>query len=254
MEVSTIGIGGGKDCEYIAQVGCICAVPLGVLQQQQNLVFDPPLPDQLSSSLSRLSMFHMTKIEMLFPARWWPKGTGALDVSSYTLDTSLEKKADHQHIHGDIPWAKWIVELDDPAIIVCYATGDFSEQVETLTNDDVQSQAIEALRNAFVYQGSNISSIPDPVQTYCSRWNSDPRSRGSWTIAPASKEGLEDVSVFQRFNKENDRNLYFAGEHTCDGSLSGLDLGTCHGAYISGVKAASQLLLHKTFKEADDHL
>lgn len=241
IRVRAVGTG-GVNHRYIAQ-SCICAAPLGVLQQQQNLAFVPPLPDHVALPLNRLSMGLMNKIEVLFPARWWPRGAGVLDVASYSLDDALDKTAGLQP--GDIPWSQWIVERDDPAIIVCYVVGEIAERIETMSNDEVQAQAVEALRSAFVYDGSNVASIPDPVRTYCTKWQSDPHSRGSWTLAPASTEGMKDVSAFQAYNEENDRNLYFAGEHTCDGSIGGLDIATVHGAYISGVKAASELLARR---------
>ena len=55
---------------------------------------------------------------------------------------------------------------------------------------------------------------------------------------------MPDVSTFQNFNQEHGdvEKLYFAGEHTCDGSVAGLDIGTVHGAYLSGRLAAEELL------------
>lgn len=57
---------------------------------------------------------------------------------------------------------------------------------------------------------------------------------------------MEDVHEFQRFNSEDDsdKKIYFAGEHTCNNSAPGLDIGTIHGAYTSGRVAAECLLKH----------
>lgn len=226
---------GGQVHRHTARLGCISAVPLGVLQHHGGLIFDPPLPERLTSSLSRLAMCLMNKIEILFPSRWWPEGSGTLNVASYA-------SAGSDFPLGDIPWAEWIVENDDPAILVCYATGAFAEHIEAMTNEEVQNQAVEALKRAFMHNDSRIVSIPNPVCTNVTRWRSDPLSRGSWTFFQAGTKGMADVSAFQMFNVENDRNLYFAGEHTCDGSLGGLDIGTVHGAFLSGGKAAAELL------------
>eukprot|EP00927_Polykrikos_kofoidii_P055232 TRINITY_DN49517_c0_g1_i1.p1 TRINITY_DN49517_c0_g1~~TRINITY_DN49517_c0_g1_i1.p1 ORF type:complete len:695 (-),score=43.30 TRINITY_DN49517_c0_g1_i1:57-2141(-) len=232
---------------YRARLGCICAVPLGVLQSA-TIEFNPPLPEGLTLSLNRMGMCLMNKIELLFPAQWWPNRIGSLTVassSSSSLSLSMSSgnagnKSD-TFVLGDMPWAHWIVESDN--VLVCYATGAFAERVETMTDTEVQREAVEVLRRAFAATDSCIRDIPDAVRAHVTRWRSDPWSRGSWTFYKAGTRGVEDVSAFQQFNAENQNaSLYFAGEHTCDGSVGGLDIGTVHGAYTSGRKAAEELL------------
>lgn len=247
-EVSTVDIS-GKRRQYIARVGCICAIPLGVLRQPKSrITFNPPLPEEVNLAMSRLSVFSMNKIEMLFPQQWWPKNTGELDLALYTLNAALEEPPSHRQ--GEIAFSNWVVEMDDPAIIACYASGDFAERIELMADKEVEDLAVEALRSALVYDGSNIASIPDPVRTFCTRWQSDPFSMGCWTVAPVSSEGIKDASAFQLFNTKNERNLFFAGEHTCDGSTNGLDIGTVHGAFNSGITAATLLLQNRELKNA----
>ena len=73
------------------------------------------------------------------------------------------------------------------------------------------------------------------------RWRADQYAGGSWTSFTAGSNGMKDVTQFQTFNSDS-KMIFFAGEHTCDNSVAGLDIGTVHGAYISGQVAAEHLL------------
>jgi len=244
--------GSNSKKRFVARLGCIVALPLGVLQPSvdnplvRDPVFIPPLPESLLGAVDRLAMCLMNKIEVLFPSRWWPDGIGSLTIASENGNASNDFPLD------DMPWSHWIVEDDDPSLLVCYATGVFAERIETMSNEDVEREGVEALRHAFLdneqggsSNGTHITSIPDPVRTHVTKWRSDPFARGSWTFFKAGTRGMKDVRAFQKFNSEQGgvEKLYFAGEHTCDGSVAGLDIGTVHGAYLSGRLAAEELLI-----------
>ena len=62
-------------------------------------------------------------------------------------------------------------------------------------------------------------------------WNTEPWTRGSWACALPGQ-------AHQRANLERpvDERLFFAGEATVYGGQ-----GTCHGAYLSGIRAAQEI-------------
>ena len=62
-------------------------------------------------------------------------------------------------------------------------------------------------------------------------WNTEPWTRGSWACASPGQ-------AHQRANLERsvDERLFFAGEATVYGGQ-----GTCHGAYLSGIRAAREI-------------
>jgi len=235
----------GEDVEstpktFIVKLGCIVAVPLGVLKRDR-IQFKPPLPDSLQRSISRLEMALMNKIEFFYPYQWWPDGVGSLSIA--TENTSSDFPL------CNMPFSHFIVEDDSPAILVCYATGMFADRIEHMTNEDVIKETVEALRIAFLddgkqeQSGTGIIEIPDPVTVNVTKWGTDNYCFGSWTVFNAGSS-MEDVHEFQRFNSEydSDEKIYFAGEHTCNNSMPGLDIGTIHGAYTSGRVAAECLL------------
>ena len=92
-----------------------------------------------------------------------------------------------------------------------------------------------------------ITEIPDPTRINVTKWRSDPNACGSWTVFNAGSRGMKDVDEFQTFNMTSE-GIYFAGEHTCNNSIAGLDIGTVHGAYISGRVAAEELLKKRSEK------
>jgi monoamine oxidase len=241
--VQCIVAGGSKT--FVAKQGIIVTVPLGVLQDSR-LVFDPPLPVSIRQSIDSLKLGLMNKIEMLFPIQWWPDDIQTLSIASVNAPSQNSTPL------GDIPFCHWIVESDSPAVLVCYTSGEFAERIEGMSNEDIQRDAIHALRLAF--EGDNkcsstgnndILSVPDPLRTHVTRWRSDRYSRGSWTFFGAGSRGVKDLSTFQRWNLDSRNkggNLFFAGEHACDGSVAGLDVATVHGSYLSGQLAASDLM------------
>ena len=206
----------------------IVALPLGVLKEaiSSSSFFDPPLPDRVAGPISRLEMCLMNKIELHFPRRWWPPGLAGLNIATRADDLA-----------GDHPWSHWVVESDEadgdgPAVIVCYASGRFAERVERMSDDEAAGEATELLRLAY---GEEYGGVPDPAAVNVTRWRSDRHARGSWTIFNAGSRGVEDVRAFWTHNRRRGesaddgggkRGMYFAGEHTCDNHVRGLDIGS----------------------------
>mmetsp|Transcript_32155 Transcript_32155/g.72179 ORF Transcript_32155/g.72179 Transcript_32155/m.72179 type:complete len:375 (-) Transcript_32155:20-1144(-) len=217
----------------------IVALPLGVLKEaiSSSSFFDPPLPDLIAGPISRLEMCLMNKVELRFPRRWWPPGLAGLNIATRADD-----------LVGDQPWSHWVVESDEAAVIVCYASGRFAERVERMPDDEAAAEATALLRLAY---GEEFGGVPDPIAANVTRWRSDRHARGSWTIFNAGSRGVEDVRAFWVHNRGRGessddgggmRGMFFAGEHTCDNHVRGLDIGTVHGAFLSGGLAAEELL------------
>ena len=90
-----------------------------------------------------------------------------------------------------------------PLSFLYYIQGDYSKYVESLSDDEVQSEVLEILQLMY----PNIT-IPTPTDFYFPRWYSDPLFRGSYSnmppsYVPAHQENLR-ATVEER--------LWFAGE------------------------------------------
>lgn len=85
---------------------------------------------------------------------------------------------------------------------------------------------------AGIYSPKGIT-VPDPVQTICTRWGNDPFSYGSYSHVRVHSSGSHyDVLAESVGNR-----LFFAGEAT-----SRKYPATMHGAFLSGLREASRIL------------
>lgn len=228
---------------------CIVALPLGVLRKgieeppslpspsdnnDSTIRFDPSLPPTLVRSIRSLGIAVMNKVELSFSSRWWPRHLKRLTVASY-----LQTPTYH-------PWTTFFVEdsssskvANNNNVLVCYLAGVFAKEVESMSNENIQKECMAVLRNA-EFPGC-LRPIPDPTGVYTTRWFQDPLSLGCWTFLGKGSSNV-DVGTFRSDPVCKARGLFFAGEHTCDGSLPGLDLGCVHGAWLSGELAASEAM------------
>jgi monoamine oxidase len=67
-------------------------------------------------------------------------------------------------------------------------------------------------------------------------WNNDPYSRGAYSFIAAGQDNAS-----RELAKPVKGTLFFAGEATADG----IETGTVHGAFSSGLRAARQVLAAK---------
>lgn len=75
--------------------------------------------------------------------------------------------------------------------------------------------------------------MPDPIQTICTRWGSDPFSYGSYSHIRVHSSGSDyDILAESVINR-----LFFAGEATNRKYPASM-----HGAYLSGLREASHIL------------
>ena len=73
-----------------------------------------------------------------------------------------------------------------------------------------------------------------PISYFITRWIKNSHQRGSFTYLPFGV----DPTIFEVLARPVDNKLFFSGEAT-----SVTDPGTVHGAYLSGIKAAKQILM-----------
>ena len=103
--------------------------------------------------------------------------------------------------------------------------------MENLSQADAKAGAMGVLRALFG------RSIPEPASVLQTRWKSDPWSLGSYSFdklgaTPRDRDALA-APVEDR--------IYFAGEATHRTMFS-----TVHGAYLSGCRAANEILQRLT--------
>lgn len=111
--------------------------------------------------------------------------------------------------------------------LVALMAGEAAHYAEVTSNDQLIKEVTECLDRMFAPK-----PVPLPTETIVTRWRSDPFACGSYSyVGPRTQAG--DYDVMARSHGP----LHFAGEATC-----GTHPATVHGAYLSGLRAAAEVV------------
>jgi vacuolar protein sorting-associated protein 33A len=214
-----------EDGSVVDADAVVCTIPLGVLKQN-NIVFNPPLPSWKTNVVERLGFGILNKVVLVYDKIFWDHDRhifGVLRESSNRLSTSQKDYAANRGRF--FQWFNVSNTTGLPCLIALMA-GEAGFETEHSSNDSLVAEATEVLRSVFG------QDVPYPVESMVTRWGSDRFARGSYSSAAPGMQP-EDYDVMAR----PVGNLFFAGEHTI-----GTHPATVHGAYLSGLRAASEVL------------
>ncbi|MFD6226881.1 flavin monoamine oxidase family protein [Streptomyces sp. NPDC060232] len=191
----------------------VVTLPLGVLQSG-TVTFGPGLPEAKQTAIEKLGMGILNKCYLSFPRKFWP------DTDWLNYVPPVDK-------YGQ--WAQWInvTRANGEPVLLGFNAADFGRTIEGWSDTQIIDSAMQTLKTIF---GQN---IPEPTGHQITRWASDPYARGSYSYykvgsTPAMRDQLA-ASITDR--------VYFAGEATSSKSSA-----TVHGAYLSGIKAAKEII------------
>ena len=105
--------------------------------------------------------------------------------------------------------------------------GDAAHQTEDSSPQSLVVEATAALAKVF-----DTIQVPEPQEVIVSRWGKDRFALGSYSYVGARAEPHDYDLMAKPIG-----NLHFAGEATC-----GTHPATVHGAYLSGLRAAGEVL------------
>lgn len=197
----------------------IITVPLGVLKKKK-ITFVPALPSAYQTAISKLGMGTgvLNKVILRFPYVFWPK----TDWLGYVPTSSeLGKFQD---------WFNPSPGLNGAPVIIGFTAGTYGQQMEALTDGQIVDKAMAVLRDMFG------TGIPLPVDYQITRWDQDPFSYGSYSFFATGST----PAMVKTLNGGISNRVFFAGEHTHPDYPQ-----TTHGAYLSGERAANQILALK---------
>ncbi|KAF4955486.1 hypothetical protein FGADI_4459 [Fusarium gaditjirri] len=214
-----------EDGSVVDADAVVCTIPLGVLKHN-NIVFNPPLPSWKTDVVERLGFGILNKVVLVYDKIFWDHDRhifGVLRESSNRLSTSQKDYAANRGRF--FQWFNVSNTTGLPCLIALMA-GEAGFETEHSSNDSLVAEATEVLRSVFG------QDVPYPVEAMVTRWGSDRFARGSYSSAAPGMQP-EDYDIMAR----PVGNLFFAGEHTI-----GTHPATVHGAYLSGLRAASEVL------------
>ncbi len=191
----------------------IITLPLGILKSDTP-AFMPALPAAKRQAIQLLGMGVLNKTWLRFPEAFWP---GRYDWLEYV---SAEKGR----------WCEWIGGFERYAglpLLLGFNAAGFGREIEDWSDRDIVASAMQTLR---IIHGRD---IPDPTGWQLTRWGSDPHALGSYSFYGTGSQRKQR----QQLGMPILNRLFFAGEATSPESPS-----TVHGAYLTGRRAAAQIL------------
>ena len=222
----------------------VVTASLGALKHDL-IEFDPPLPRWKRESIQKLGFGVLNKVILRFSAPFWDMTKNLIGCLQSPADGNADLKG-YREVRGRffIIWncfrqtgkpilgdmLRYLIlsflflTLVKVALVAGQAAADLEEQPDTI----IVGALMATLNKIYT------TKITKLERYHVTRWQSDPITRGSYSYVAAGSTG-EDYDNIARpiYNKR----LYFAGEATARTHPA-----TVHGAYLSGLRAASDIL------------
>lgn len=193
----------------------LCTVPLGVLKSG-IIKFHPELPSRKLEAIERLGFGLLNKVAMVFPFVFW----------SEELDTFGCLNKDRCK-RGEFFLFYSYHTVSGGAVLIALVAGESALTFESTDPTVLLHRVLGILRGIYGPRGVQ---VPDPIQTVCTRWGSDPLCHGSYSHVRVGSCGSDYDILAENVGQR----LFFAGEATTREYPA-----TMHGAFLSGLREAS---------------
>jgi len=194
------------DCDAV-----IVTVSVGVLKKNK-IKFTPSLTEGHRTALNGWGMALLNKVILEYPD---------------TIAISAKDQLLHFCGNGPVQFALNGPVIWGAPIFVGLSGGKQSKAIETASDDDLALGLHKDLEAALG------QSLPDPVNSWITRWASNPWAEGSYSFFNLNATGQEVLAMRAPLGKS----ILFAGE-----ALSATQTATVHGAFFDGMRAADQLV------------
>lgn len=199
---------------------------LGVLKHQ-SIAFEPPLPDWKSEAVERLGFGLLNKVILVFDKPFWDIERDMFGLLREPANRESIVQEEYSANRGRYYLFWNCMKTTGLPVLIALMAGDAAHQAEYTPDEEIIAEVTGQLRNVFKDE-----TVPDPLETIVTRWGSDKFTRGSYSyVAAEAFPGDYDLMAAPIGN------LHFAGEATC-----GTHPATVHGAYLSGLRAASEVI------------
>ncbi|KAE8145333.1 flavin-containing amine oxidoreductase-domain containing protein [Aspergillus avenaceus] len=215
-----------EDGETLAADNVVFTGSLGVLKDQ-SIQFEPPLPDWKHSAIDRLGFGVLNKVILVFDTPFWDTERDMFGLLREPADRDSMSQEDYAANRGRFYLFWNCMKTTGLPVLIALMAGDAAIQAECTPDAELIAEVTSQLRNVFKH-----IAVPDPLETIITRWRSDKFTRGSYSyVAAQALPGDYDLMA------RPIGNLHFAGEATC-----GTHPATVHGAYLSGLRAAAEVM------------
>lgn len=190
----------------------VVTLPLGVLKSQ-SVEFEPAWSQRRQAALSRAAVGVVNKVALVFERCFWPESAHFLGMPASP--------------RGRFPLYLNLRACSEHNALVTYALGEEGPALEEREKAQVVEQACAPLRKMFP------RDFESPKEAFLTAWGADPWARGAYSYFGVETR-LQDYLELAR---PTGARVFFAGEHTCPQFGA-----TVHGAYLSGLRAAGEVL------------
>ncbi|KAL3476413.1 flavin-containing amine oxidoreductase-domain containing protein [Aspergillus californicus] len=199
---------------------------LGTLKHR-SVHFSPPLPDWKQTAIDRLGFGVMNKVILTFDQPFWETDRDMFGLLREPENSESMVQEDYAANRGRFYLFWNCMKTTGLPVLIALMAGDAAHQAERTPDAILIADVMSQLRNVFKQV-----AVPDPLETIITRWASDKFTRGTYSyVAAEALPGDYDLMA------KPIGNLHFAGEATC-----GTHPATVHGAYLSGLRAASDII------------
>ena len=215
-----------EDGETIEADYVVLTTPLGVLKNE-DVKFSPPLPEWKIGPIQRLGFGLLNKCILVYKEPFWDVDQDMFGLLRESEPPQSTEQEDYSANRGKFYFFWNCIETCGRPVLIGLMAGDAAFEVEDTPDAVLVEDATRELTKIF-----KDKEIPAPEETIVTRWGRDRFARGTYSnVGPEAIPGDYDTMAARVGN------LYFAGEATC-----ATHPATVHGAYISGLRAASEIL------------
>ncbi|KAL1310693.1 hypothetical protein AAFC00_000952 [Neodothiora populina] len=200
--------------------------PLGVLKAE-SIKFEPSLPDWKQGAIKRMGFGLLNKVVLVFEQSFWDEKYDMFGLLNEAERKNSMDPTDYASRRGRFYLLWNCVKNSGRPMLIALMAGRAAHDVEITDTGVLLQEIMERLKATF-----SPHHVPAPVEVIVSRWKRDPFTRGTFSfVGPNTNPGDYDVMAAPVGN------LHFAGEATC-----GTHPATVHGAYLSGLRAAGEVV------------
>jgi lysine-specific histone demethylase 1 len=213
--------------ERIDAARVVVTVPLGVLKDR-TIQFIPDLPQWKTDSIERLGFGVVNKVCLVFEDVFWDESQDVICISQDGDGNDEMHMSSYQNTRGRFFMFLNCTKSTRKPCLVGMVAGNAAIHLVNESDDELVEQARCVLEK--VYPKCRSVELTESIVT---RWQIDPFSRGSFSYVGLEASGAD----FDLVGRQIGNSLHFAGEAT-----NRMYPGTVHGAYISGLRAAKDVL------------
>ncbi|KAL6715804.1 hypothetical protein ACLMJK_006765 [Lecanora helva] len=215
-----------EDGEVFEADHVVLTTSLGVLKNE-TIKFEPPLPDWKLGPIRRLGFGILNKLILVYDKPFWDVNQDMFGLlREPEVKDSLDQE-DYVANRGRFYFFWNCVKTTGRPVLISLMAGDAAHQAETTSDADLVKEVTFELSKIFSTQ-----EVPEPLETIVTRWGKDRFTRGSYSyVGDTSLPGDYETLAAPVGT------LHFAGEATC-----ATHPATVHGAYISGLRAAAEII------------